>query len=114
MAKVTLVNGTVKSISGRLGNMIYKTYKNGTTKAYLYHKAERSTPLSEKEIAARILFSTAASETKRRIAAGDTRRRSIIFKEVYAALKQNPNGGISKAERRRNGGKCDSNSFSND
>lgn len=89
MARVTLVNGAIKSISGRLGNMIYKTYKNGTTKAYPYRKSERSTPLSKNEAISRSLFKEAAAETKRRKDAGDNRRYQIIFKEVYAQLKAN-------------------------
>lgn len=87
MAKVTLVNGTVTSISGRLGNMLYKTYRNGTTKAYLYHKAERSTPLSEAEKTTRTNFALIASEVAKRMRAGDKRPKNIIWQEVSLEIK---------------------------
>lgn len=87
MAKVTFVNGAIKSISGRLGNMIYKTYKNGTTKAYLYHKAERSTPLSDAEHTTRTNFALIASEVAKRMRAGDKRSKSTIWREVSLEIK---------------------------
>ena len=81
--------------------MLFKTYRNGQVRGYLLPSTPtpRSTPLSEKEIASRNLFAIAATVTKRRIEAGDTRRRSLIFKEVYASLK-------TQLQRDRNGGKC--------
>ena len=52
-----------------------------------YRTYHRTTPLSDKEITSRQLFAKAASEVKRRMEAGDTRRRGIIFKEVYVQMK---------------------------
>lgn len=93
MAKVTLVNGTVKSISGRLGNMLYKTYRNGITKAYLYHKAERSTPLSDAEQTTRTNFALIASEVAKRMRAGDKRSKSTIWREVSLEIKNSTHVG---------------------
>lgn len=47
MAKVTLIDG-IQSISGKLGDVCYRTHKNGTvTVAKL--PCKRRTPVSEKE-----------------------------------------------------------------
>jgi len=101
MAKCTIdpFTGEIVTISGKLGNMLFKTYRNGQVRGYLLPSTPtpRSTPLSEKEIASRNLFAIAATVTKHRIEAGDTRRRSLIFKEVYASLK-------TQLQRDRNGG----------
>ena len=54
---------------------------------------------------ARNLFAIASTVTKRRVEAGDKRRRPVIFKEVYASLKTQlqrvRNGGKTEAERRQ-------------
>ena len=101
MAKCTIdpFTGQILTISGKLGNTLYKTYRNGQVRAYLQPSkpAPRSKPLSAKEIASRHLFAIAATVTKRRIEAGDTRRRQLIFKEVYASLKN------QLSHRERNG-----------
>ena len=107
MAKCTIdpITGQILTISGKLGNTLYKTFRNGQVRAYLTppNPTPRSTPLSDKEIAARQLFSIASTVTKRRIEAGDRRRRPEIFKEVYAALKmqlyRDRNGGGTEAIR---------------
>ena len=102
MAKCTIdpFTGEIVTISGKLGNMLFKTYRNGQVRGYLLPSSPtpRSTPLSDKEIASRNLFAIAATVTKRRIEAGDKRRRSVIFKEVYASLK-------TELQRERKGGK---------
>ena len=91
MAKCTIdpFTGEIVTISGKLGNTLFKTYRNGQVRVYLLPSSPtpRSTPLSEKEIASRNLFAIAATVTKRRVEAGDKRRRAVIFKEVYASLK---------------------------
>ena len=65
MAKCSIKNGVIASISGRLGDLLYKTYRkpDGTTvtRSYLYRKHERSTPLSPNEVRARIAFANAAA-----------------------------------------------------
>ena len=66
------LNPDIKSISGRVGNVLYKTYKrpNGKTetRAYLLPRKqngsfgyERKTPLSSNELAARGRFTQAAA-----------------------------------------------------
>lgn len=70
-----LQDGSVQAcVVTKNGRMFYRTY-------------HRTTPLSDKEITSRQLFAKAASEVKRRMEAGDTRRRGIIFKEVYVQMK---------------------------
>ena len=109
MAKCTIdpFTGEIVTISGKLGNMLFKTYRNGQVRGYLLPSSPtpRSTPLSEKEIVSRNLFAIAATVTKRRVEAGDKRRRSVIFKEVYASfrtqLQRDRNGGGTEAERRQ-------------
>ena len=65
MAKCSIKNGVIASISGRLGDLLYKTYRkpDGTTvtRSYLYRKHERSTPLSPNEVRARLAFANAAA-----------------------------------------------------
>ena len=78
-----------------------------TKKGRMYHRIyRRSTPPSVNESAARVLFSKASAEVKRRKAAGDPRPRPAIFKEIYALLKQQLTGTETEAKRRQNGGKC--------
>lgn len=78
-----------------------------TKKGRMYHRIyHRSTPLSGNERSARELFSKVATEVKRIKAAGDPRPRPAIFKEIYALLKQQPDGTVSEALRRQYGGKC--------
>ena len=109
MAKCTIdpITGEIVTISGKLGNMLFKTYRNGQVRGYLLPSSPtpRSTPLSQKEIASRNLFAITSTVTKRRVEAGDKRRRSVIFKEVYASLKtglqRERNGGRTGAERRQ-------------
>ena len=88
-----------ETYSPELRNLLYETIRTPP------NPTPRSTPLSDKEIAARQLFSIASTVTKHRIEAGDRRRRPEIFKEVYAALKtqlyRDRNGGGTEAIRMR-------------
>lgn len=98
MARIIPMAG-IESISGKVGNMIFKTRKkaDGSTDVRMYKNPYRdargrkinvrSTPLSDKEIASRQLFMRANAEVNRRKEAGDKRNRREIFKEVYAQLK---------------------------
>lgn len=61
MAKVELPAG-IKSISGRIGNIVYKTLPNGKVIATRYQKHERTTPVSDAERKARRLFADAAKD----------------------------------------------------
>lgn len=86
MAKCTInpLTGQIMTISGRLGNTLFKTYRNGQVRAYVTPKGgyTRSTPLSKAELLQRKKFSVIASEVARRIKAGDTRPRKVIWTEV--------------------------------
>ena len=88
MAKCTIdpVTGQIRTISGKLGNTLFKTYRNGQVRAYLTPKGgyQRSTPPSEAELFQRQMFSVIASEVARRIKAGDTRPRKEIWTDVKA------------------------------
>ena len=95
--KVELAAG-IESVSGKCGNMIFKTFKrpNGKTetRAYFnpYHRtrwekvsARKSKP-TKSELKARSSFGAIASEVARRLREGDTRPRSIIWKEVASTF----------------------------
>lgn len=86
MAKCTIdpITGQILTISGKLGNTLFKTYRNGQVRAYLTPPAgyQRSTPLSEAELKQRKHFAFVASEVARRRRAGDTRPRKVIWAEV--------------------------------
>ena len=88
----------IESAVCKCGNMIFKTFKrpNGKkeTRAYFnpYHRsrwgkvsARKSKP-TESEIKARFSFGAIASEVARRLREGDTRPRSIIWKEVASTF----------------------------
>lgn len=55
MAKVTL-SPELQSISGKVGNMIFKTYKNGKVGLYRFNPADRATPVTPEEQARRQRF----------------------------------------------------------
>ena len=88
MARIELKNGVIKSLSGKLGNMIYRTLKSGKIVAS-FPSQQRSTPLSNREVATRRQFACIASEVARRMRDGDKRPRTIIWHEVESELNQN-------------------------
>ena len=55
MAKVTL-SPELQSISGKVGNLIFKTYKSGKVGLYRYLPTRRTAPLSPEERASRRRF----------------------------------------------------------
>ena len=81
MARITL-RPEILGISGRVGNMIFKTRKDGKTFAYSAQRQQRVTPISDKELSIRSRFKLMAQEVARRVAAGDTRTRKEIWQEV--------------------------------
>ena len=87
MAKVELMPG-IKSISGRVGNMIFRTYRNGKVRAYPAEQRKRTKKLSTAECNARFTFGTIAVEVARRMADGDTRPRKTIWAEVKRSLSK--------------------------
>ena len=87
MARVELMPG-IKSISGKVGNMIFKTYKNGKVRAYPADKRIRTKKLSTAETNARFTFGAIAVEVARRMADGDTRPRKVIWAAVKKELSK--------------------------
>ena len=88
MAKAILP-GTIMSISGKMGNLIYKTFKkpDGTTETRVYqHPGRRSTPVTDEERKSRALFGQIARIVRLRQQDGDTRPRKVIWAEVKAEL----------------------------
>ena len=55
MAKVTL-RPEIMSISGKVGKVMFKTFKNGEVRMYQAPSYERKKPFSEKELQAKELF----------------------------------------------------------
>lgn len=86
MAKCTIspLTGQIMTISGKLGNTLFKTYRNGQVRAYMAPKDgyKRSTPASKAELLHRQKFSFIASEVARRMKAGDSRPRKVIWEDV--------------------------------
>lgn len=83
MANVELMPG-IKSISGKVGNMIFKTYKNGKVRAFPAEQRKRRTKVTKAETSNRFNFGTIAVEVAKRMAAGDTRSK----KELWAIVKK--------------------------
>ena len=82
----------IRSISGRLGNMVFRTYtkSDGTAdvRCYSYRPHVRRTPVSDKEIANRALFGQISAVARARQRAGDTRPYKQIWKDVQAELSK--------------------------
>jgi hypothetical protein len=101
MAKVELPPN-MESISGKLGNFIFRTYRkpNGTTETRVYRNPfcgqnnVRHEP-TKAQIAQQQLFRQTNIEVSKRIANGDKRHRKVIFKEIYHALKLQPDGYLA-------------------
>lgn len=56
MAKIEVAKDLVSGISGRVGNMVFRTYKNGKVGMYPYKKPVRKTRLKATEIKSRERF----------------------------------------------------------
>ena len=89
---VELMKG-IASISGTVGRyrdgrkLVARTYKRtGKTCFYVVDPRRRSTKPTKSEIKARSNFGAIASEVARRLREGDTRPRSIIWKEVASTF----------------------------
>ena len=81
MAKVTL-RPEILGISGKVGNMIFRTTKDGRTFVGSANRQPRSSKPKPDELARRARFVRMAQEVSRRIANGDTRPRKTIWAEV--------------------------------
>ena len=64
MAKIIL-NSFIKSISGRVGNMFFRTYPSGKVTMTCNAPAKRTKPASDAEIKARALFAKRAAVVKK-------------------------------------------------
>ena len=85
MAKVNIMAG-IQSISGKMGNMVFRTFKraNGKTetRAYRYTKRERRTKISKAEQGARNLFSQRQAYVQNLRQSGDNRSLKELWKEA--------------------------------
>ena len=88
---VELIKG-IASVSGTVSRfrdgrkLVARTYKRtGKTCFYVVDSRHRTKP-TKSELKARSAFGTIASEVARRMREGDTRPRSVIWKEVAASL----------------------------
>ena len=92
MAKCIInpMSGLICSLSGRVGDTLFKTYRNGQVRAYLIRPDQfrRTTPPSPAELQHRELFAMISSEVARRRKAGDTRPKKIIWAEVRAEAER--------------------------
>jgi len=61
MAKVTLMPA-IESISGKIGNVVFRTYKNGQTRVYSSDTKNRKTKISKNEIRNREVFARACAD----------------------------------------------------
>ena len=77
----------ITSLSGKLGGMIYRTLKSGKIVASMPAKPRTKT-LSVAEKTARANFAAIAAEVAKRMHAGDTRPKSVIWQEVKLELNK--------------------------
>ena len=97
---IGLVSGTISKkthiINGqRVTTRVVAKVHNGKQRLYIREEPDFRPSQTPQAVAARNLFSEASAEAKRRAEAGDTRPRRVIFKEVYAQLKNANNHGTS-------------------
>ena len=87
MKGIASMSGTISRYrDGRV--LVARTYKRtGKTCFYVVDPRRRRTKPTESEIKARSSFGAIASEVARRLREGDTRPRSIIWKEVAKELR---------------------------
>lgn len=81
MARVTL-RPEIASISGKVGNMVFKTMKNGRVYVYKVPSYDRKRALSESEMASRELM---AKRQKRVV---ELMRSGLSRKAAWSAAKQ--------------------------
>ena len=86
MKGIASMSGTVSRYrDGR--KLVARTYKRtGKTCFYVVDPRNRRTKPTSSELKARSNFGAIASEVARKIKAGDTRLRSVIWKEVASTL----------------------------
>lgn len=75
----------IESISGRVGKLIFRTYKNGKVSVFSAPEYKRRTPLSDKEKLKRKIFGLRAKRAKELMASGipKTEAWQIAKTEIY-------------------------------
>jgi len=88
MKGIASISGTVSRYrDGR--KLVARTYKRtGKTCFYVVDPRHRRTKPTKSELKARSNFGAIASEVARRLREGDTRPRSVIWKEVAKELRE--------------------------
>ena len=86
MKGIASISGTVSRYrDGR--KLVARTYKRtGKTCFYVVDPRHRRTKPTKSELKARSSFGAIASEVARRLREGDTRPRSVIWKEVASTI----------------------------
>ena len=87
----TLSKRTIVTARGTVTRRVVACVRNGKQRIYIREDKPRRTPITEGEIAARSSFALMASEVSRRMAAGDSRSRKLIWADVKAEFKKEGN-----------------------
>ena len=87
----TLSKRTFVTSKGTVTRRVVACVRNGKQRIYIREDKPRRTPITEGEIAARSSFALMASEVSRRMAAGDSRSRKLIWADVKAEFKKGGN-----------------------
>lgn len=86
MAKVILKNGIIQALSGKFGNIVYRTLKSGKIVATMPRPC--SVPATKQQIQQREQFATIAAQVAQRKAAGDPRPKKAIWAEIKSGLSR--------------------------
>ena len=87
----TLSKTTIVTSKGVITKRVVACVRNGKQRIYIREDKPRRTPITEGEIAARSSFALMASEVSRRMAAGDSRSRKLIWADVKAEFMKGGN-----------------------
>ena len=83
----TLSKTTIITSKGVITKRVVACVRNGKQKIYIREDKPRRSKPTSLELKARSSFGAIASEVARRLREGDTRPRSIIWKEVAKELR---------------------------
>ena len=84
----TLSKTTIVTSKGVITKRVVAQVRNGKQKIYIREDKPRRSKPTKSELKARSNFGAIASEVARRLREGDTRPRSIIWKEVAKELRE--------------------------
>ena len=91
MARVKMMAG-IGSISGKVGDMVFKTYRRrdgkSETRIYRYKKPQSRRSISKNEINARYLFSKRQAYVNNLLRSGDKRTKKELWKEAKEQIKE--------------------------